>query len=56
MIPLILLLLLVLIFFGVGFVLKWLWIIAVILLIVWLLGFVFRSGSTMGSRRRWYRW
>jgi hypothetical protein len=56
MIPLILLLLLVLIFFGVGFVLKWLWIIAVVLLIVWLLGFVFRSGGTMGARRRWYRW
>lgn len=56
MIPLILLLVLALIFFGVGFVLKWLWIIAVILLIVWLLGFVFRSGSAVGGRRRWYRW
>jgi hypothetical protein len=56
MIPLILLLLLVLIVFGVGFVLKWLWIIAVILLIVWLLGFVFRAGGSMGARKRWYRW
>jgi hypothetical protein len=56
MIPLVLVLLLVLILFGVGFALKALWWIAVILLILWLLGFVFRSAGTGGARGRWYRW
>ncbi|MEV5241121.1 DUF5670 family protein [Streptomyces cinnamoneus] len=51
MLPLLLVLLLVLIFFGFGFALKALWWIAIILLIVWLLGFVVRSGGG-----RWYRW
>jgi len=52
---LLLALLLVLIFFGAGFALHILWIVAVILLILWLLGFLFRSGSGTG-RVRWYRW
>lgn len=56
MIPLILVLVLALILFGVGFALKALWWIAVIVLIVWLLGFVFRSASGGGARGRWYRW
>jgi energy-coupling factor transporter transmembrane protein EcfT len=43
-------LLLVLIFAGAGFALHVLWIIAVVLLAVWLLGFL-----VGGSENRWYR-
>jgi energy-coupling factor transporter transmembrane protein EcfT len=56
MIPLILVLLLALILFGAGFALKALWIVAVIVLILWALGFLFRSAGASGTRGRWYRW
>ncbi|WP_327229191.1 hydrophobic protein [Streptomyces murinus] len=56
MVPLILVLLLALILFGAGFALKALWWIAVIVLIVWLLGFVVRSADSGGRKGRWYRW
>ena len=52
MLPLLLVLLLILILFGAGFALKILWIVAVVLLIVWLVGFFARGME--GSR--WYRW
>jgi hypothetical protein len=45
-------LLLALILGGVGFAIHALWWIALIVLVVWLLGFVFRGGH----RGRWYRW
>lgn len=47
-----LVLLLAILFGGLGFALHALWWIAAIILIVWLIGFVFRAGSG----RRWYRW
>lgn len=47
-------LLIVLILFGLGFTLHVLWWIAIIALVVWLLGFLFRGGT--GTRRRWYYW
>jgi hypothetical protein len=47
-------LLVVLILGGLGFVLHILWWIALIALVLWLLGFVFRTSHT--TRRRWYRW
>ncbi|MER6421095.1 hydrophobic protein [Streptomyces sp. NPDC001137] len=56
MVPLLLVLLLAVILFGAGFALKALWWIAVIVLIVWLLGFVVRSADSAGRRGRWYRW
>ncbi|MFF7334892.1 hydrophobic protein [Streptomyces sp. NPDC090306] len=56
MVPLILVLLLALILFGAGFALKALWWIAVIVLIVWVVGFFARSTGSGGSRGRWYRW
>ena len=57
MVPLLVVLLLALIFFGVGFVLKALWWIALALLVVWLLGFIVRPTTGAGGRRgRWYRW
>jgi hypothetical protein len=46
-----LLLLLVALFIGLGFVVKWLFIIAVIAGLIWLIGFFFR-----GAEGRWYRW
>ena len=53
MVPLLLVLLLILIFFGVGFAVKALWWVALILLVAWLLGFVLRP---KGGSGRWYRW
>ncbi|MFD3807792.1 hydrophobic protein [Streptomyces sp. NPDC058611] len=53
MVPLLLVLLLALILFGAGFALKALWWIAIIVLVVWLVGFVARP---KGSSGRWYRW
>ncbi|MCP9951805.1 MULTISPECIES: hypothetical protein [Actinomadura] len=52
----ILVLLLALILFGVGFTLKVLWIVAAVVLLVWLLGFVARGTGPSGRRGRWYRW
>ncbi|MGI5205278.1 hydrophobic protein [Spirillospora sp. CA-108201] len=52
----ILVLLLALILFGVGFTLKILWVVAAIVLILWLLGFVLRGSGPSGKRGRWYRW
>ncbi len=50
-------LLVVLILGGLGFALHVLWWVAVIALVVWLLGFLLRTGgAAVGSRRRWYRW
>lgn len=56
MVPLLLVLLLALLLFGAGFALKALWIVAVIVLAIWLLGFVLRSAGAGGKRGRWYRW
>lgn len=47
----IVILLLALLFGGLGFAVHWLWVIAVVLAIVWLAGFAFRSGESA----RWYR-
>ncbi|MFI6701270.1 DUF5670 family protein [Streptomyces sp. NPDC050509] len=56
MVPLLLVLLLAVVLFGAGFALKALWIVAVIVLVLWALGFVMRSAGTGGRRGRWYRW
>jgi hypothetical protein len=54
---LIVVLLLALILGGLGFIVKALWIVALVVLVLWLLGFVFRgAGTAAGPRRRWYRW
>lgn len=50
------LLLLLLVLFGVGFTLHWLWIIAALFLVPWLIGFAVGTGARTGERRRWYRW
>ncbi|MFD5073325.1 hydrophobic protein [Streptomyces sp. NPDC058371] len=56
MVPILLVLLLVLILFGAGFALKILWWIALVVLVLWLLGFLVRGTSSGGGRGRWYRW
>jgi hypothetical protein len=52
MLALLLVLLLAAVLFGVGFTAHLLWIIAAIVLVVWLIGFVARAGR--GAR--WYYW
>ena len=54
MAAILLLLLLAIILFGLGFTLHYLWIAAAVVLIFWLAGFAFRSGA--GGGRRWYYW
>ncbi|WP_327287232.1 hydrophobic protein [Streptomyces sp. NBC_01198] len=54
--PLLVVLLLALLLFGAGFALHLLWWIAVVVLVLWLLGFVARGTSAGGGRGRWYRW
>jgi membrane protein YdbS with pleckstrin-like domain len=57
MVVLLLVLLLALVLGGLGFAVHVLWWIALAVLVIWLLGFLFRSAETAGaSRRRWYRW
>jgi hypothetical protein len=53
---LLLVLLLALILGGIGFAVHILWWVAIVVLVVWLLGFLFRSTGSGGSRGRWYRW
>jgi len=50
-------LLIALILGGLGFAVHVLWWIALIVLAIWLLGFLFRTAEGAGARRgRWYRW
>ena len=51
MLALLVVLLLALLLFGVGFAVKFLWIVAAIVLALWLIGFLAR-----GPEARWYRW
>src|SRR5262245_10900792 len=51
MLAFLLLLLIVVLFVGLGFVVKWLFVIALIAALLWLIGFF-----TRGARARWYRW
>jgi hypothetical protein len=57
MMIILLVLLLAVILGAAGFALHLLWILALIVLAIWLVGFLFRAAGTAGSRRRrWYRW
>ena len=47
--------LLVLLVFGLGFAIHVLWIVAAVLLVLWLIGFVMGRGEGAGSRG-FYRW
>lgn len=48
-------LLLVLVFAGLGFAVHLLWVVAAVLLVLWLVGFVIGRGEGAGSNR-FYRW
>ena len=50
-----LVLLLAIILFGLGFALHVLWWIALAVLVLWLIGFVVRTGEG-AARHHWYRW
>ncbi len=52
---LLLALLLVLLFFGLGFAVHLLWIVAVIFAVVWIVGFALGRGESSG-RHHFYRW
>ncbi len=57
MMIILLVLLLAIILAGLGFAVHVLWWIALVVLAIWLVGFLFRAAETAGSRRRrWYRW
>jgi hypothetical protein len=58
MLLILLVLLLAIVLGGVGFLVHALWIAAGVVLVLWLLGFVFRSAEGVGGggRSRWYRW
>ena len=57
MFAVVLILLLALLLFGVGFAVHVLWWIALAVLVLWLLGWAFGAAEGAGSRRRWYgRW
>jgi uncharacterized membrane protein YqjE len=49
-------LLLALILGGLGFVVHVLWWVALVVLVIWLVGFIFRAAEGAGTRHRWYRW
>ena len=51
MLALILVALLALVLFGIGFSLHLLWWIAIVVAVIWLIGFAIRPGGG-----RWYRW
>ncbi|MEW1655042.1 MULTISPECIES: hydrophobic protein [unclassified Streptomyces] len=56
MAPLLLVLLLVLLFVGAGFLMKLFWLVAVALLAVFVIGFLFRSSGPRGGRGRRHTW
>jgi hypothetical protein len=50
-------LLIALILGGLGFAIHILWWLALVVLAIWLVGFLFRAAEGAGTRRRrWYRW
>jgi hypothetical protein len=53
---LLIVLLLALLLGGLGFVAHALWWVALVVLVIWLVGFIVRSTDGEGSWSRWYRW
>jgi hypothetical protein len=50
-------LLLAILFGALGFAIHLLWWVALVVLVIWLAGFLFRAAEGVGGRRRrWYRW
>jgi hypothetical protein len=51
-----LVLLLAILFGGLGFAAHILWVVAVVVFIAWLIGFGVARGQGAGGSARWYRW
>ena len=56
MIALVVLLLILAIFGGLGFAAHVLWLVLIVAVVLWLLGFLLGGAPVAGGRRRWYRW
>ncbi len=57
MVALVALLLILAIFGGLGFAAHILWLILIVAVVLWLVGFVIGGvDAGVGGRRRWYRW
>ena len=57
MVALLVLLLILAVFGGLGFAAHILWLILIVAVILWLVGFVIGGADAgVGGRRRWYRW
>jgi len=57
MIPVLVLLLVLVVFGGLGFAMEVFWFVLLAALVLWVLGFFFGGGAAAGSGRRgWYRW
>lgn len=50
-----LILILALLFGGLGFIAHLLWVVAVVIFVMWIIGFAVGRGASAGSRG-WYRW
>ena len=50
-----LVLILALLFGGLGFIAHLLWVVAVVIFVLWIIGFAVGRGASAGSRG-WYRW
>jgi hypothetical protein len=55
-VPLLVLLLILALFGGLGFAVHFLWILLVIALVLWVLGYFMGGGAAAGSRRWYGRW
>ena len=56
MIAILVLLLLIAVLGGLGFAAHVLWIVLLVAVALWLLGFLVGGAEAAGGRRRWYRW
>ena len=57
MVALLVLLLILAVFGGLGFAVHALWFVLIAALVLWALGFLFGAGASAGGGRRWYgRW
>jgi uncharacterized membrane protein YvlD (DUF360 family) len=56
LIPLIALIVILILFGGLGFAAQVFWYVLIAAVILWLIGFLVRPGGSGGSRGRWYYW
>jgi uncharacterized membrane protein YecN with MAPEG domain len=56
LVPLLVLVLILILFGGLGFAVHILWYILIAAVILWALGFLIRGAGTGGTRGRWYYW